>query len=142
MRLAADAAHQFGGIELDRSRPLSFKLDGHKISGFAGDTVLSAILAAGIDTYGSFAGTSLGLSPRLAPLVTAKNGTPLPMERTPAIEGADLATVGTRRGLAMRHPHSLRHVLNDLADPPWFRAKPDETRNFDLLIVGGGVSGL
>jgi sarcosine oxidase subunit alpha len=142
MRLAADAAHQFGGIELDRSKPLSFRLDGHKISGFAGDTVLSALLAAGIDTFGTFAGTSIGLTPRFAPLIAAKGGSALPMERAPAIDGAELTTIGTRRGLAMSHPRSLRQVLDDLPDPPWFRTKPDETRSVDLLVVGGGVTGL
>src|SRR3569623_743761 len=142
MRLADDAAHQFGGIELDRSKPLSFRLDGRKIGGFAGDTVLSAVLAAGIDTFGTFAGTTLGLTARLAPLVAIKGGVPLPMERTPAIDNADLTTIGTRRGLALQHPHSLRHVLDELAAPPWLRAKPDETRDVDLLIVGGGVAGL
>ena len=142
MRLAADAAHQFGGIELDRSKPLSFTLDGRKIGGFAGDTVLSAVLAAGIDTFGTFAGAPLALTPRYAPLVAAKGGTPLPMERMPAVDGAALTTVGTRRGLAMRAPHSLRLVVDELADPPWLRAKPDETREVDLLVVGGGVAGL
>jgi len=142
MRLAADAAHQFGGIELDRRRPLSFRIDGRTVSGFAGDTVLSALLAAGIDTAGSFAATALGLSPRFAPLIVARGGAPLPMERSPATDGADFSTVGTRRGLAMSHPRSLCHVLDDVVDPPWLRAKPDETRSVDLLVVGGGVAGL
>lgn len=141
MRLAADAAHQFGGIDLDRSKPLSFTLDGRKIGGFAGDTVLSAILSAGIDTAGAFAGGPLALTPRFAPLVTVK-GALLPMERTPAVDGADFATVGRRRGLALRQPHSLRLALDELADPPWLRAMPDETREVDLLVVGGGVAGL
>lgn len=142
MRLAADAAHQFGGIELDRSKPLNLRVDGHKLTAFAGDTVLSALLAAGIDTYGIFGGTSLGLTTRFAPPIATRGGVPLPMERTPATDGADYTTVGKRRGLAMSHPHSLRHVLDDVPDPAWLGMAPDETRNVDLLVVGGGVAGL
>ena len=62
MRLAADAPHQFSGIELDRSKPLSFRLDGRSVEGFVGDTVLSAVLASGVDTYGTFQGTPIGLA--------------------------------------------------------------------------------
>jgi len=133
MRLAADAAHQFGGIELDRSKPLSFRLDGRKISGFAGDTVLSAVLAAGLDSYGQFDGATLGLSERFAPLIATKRGDPLPMERTPAIDGLDLTTVGPRPRFAFGRSQSLRHRLDDLADPPWLRTKPDTTLTADLL---------
>ena len=43
-RLPADAPHSFGGAALDRGKPLSFKLDGRTIEGFAGDTVLTALL--------------------------------------------------------------------------------------------------
>ena len=142
MRLAADAAHQFGGIELDRSKPLSFRLDGHKITGFAGDTILSAALAAGIDTYGQFDRTSLGLGERFAPLVAGKRGDALPMERTPAIDGLDLTTIGPRARFAFGQPHSLRHRIDDLSDPPWLRGKPETTLTGDLLVIGGGVAGL
>ena len=142
MRLAADAAHQFGGIELDRGKPLSFRLDGRTVSGFAGDTVLSALLAAGTDTAGSFANTPVGLGPRFAPLITTRGGVPLPMDRVPATDGADFTAIGRRRGLQVSRPRSLRHVLDDIADPPWLRAKPEETRTVDLLVVGGGVAGL
>ena len=95
-RLPADAAHEFGGIALDRSKPLGFRLNGHRIDGFAGDTVLSALLASGIDTYGRFGDTVLGLSDRLVPLVTTRRGEPLPIDRLPAADGLDLTTVGRR----------------------------------------------
>ena len=45
-RLPAEAAHGFGGSALDRTQPLRFRVDGRSIDGFAGDTVLSAVLAA------------------------------------------------------------------------------------------------
>ena len=46
-RLPAGTARGFGGSAIDRSHPLQFRLDGRLISGFAGDTVLSAALACG-----------------------------------------------------------------------------------------------
>lgn len=143
MRLAAEAAHQFGGIELDRSKPLSFRLDGISVDGFAGDTVLSAVLAAGIDTCGTYAGTLLGLTEQTAPLVSAKRGDPLPMHRLPAIDGLDLTSIGQReRPSFRRQPNSLRHILDGIADPDWLRASPETTLTTELLIVGGGVAGL
>ena len=142
-RLAADAAHEFGGIALDRGRPLSFRLDGRRIDGFAGDTVLSAVLAAGIDAYGRFGDTVLGLTGRFAPLVAARRGEPLPMDRLPAVAGLDLVTVGRRRfGFRRRRGRTLDHVIDGIAEAPWHRRAPDTTLNADLLIVGGGVAGL
>jgi sarcosine oxidase subunit alpha len=140
-RLAADAAHEFGGIALDRSKPLSFRLDGRRIDGFAGDTALSALLAAGIDTYGRFGETPLGLTDRLAPLVTAKRGEALPIDRLPAADGLDLATVGRRR-FSFRRGRSLHHIIDGIAEVPWRRRKPDTLLSTDLLIVGGGIAGL
>src|SRR3546814_1580666 len=40
-----------GGLA-DRSRPLAFTFDGKGYSGFAGDTLASALLASGVDLYG------------------------------------------------------------------------------------------
>ena len=40
-----------GGL-IDRRRPLSFTFDGRKLSGFAGDTLASALLANGIKLVG------------------------------------------------------------------------------------------
>src|SRR3546814_2764037 len=42
----------FGGGLVDRSRPLAFTFDGKGYSGFAGDTLASALLASGVDLYG------------------------------------------------------------------------------------------
>lgn len=140
MRLAPDAAHEFGGIELDRRKPLSFRLDGRRVTGFAGDTVLSAALACGIDTFGMRAGQPLGLGERFAPLIRFGQGEPLPMERTPAIDGVTLSTIGRRRRFGP--PQSLRHAIRELADPPWLREAAEETRTVELLVVGGGVAGL
>lgn len=142
MRLAADAAHQFGGIELDRNKPLTFRLDGRSIGGFAGDTVLSALLAAGIDTYGTFQGALVGLSDSFAPMVSLKRGPALPMQRTPAVDSLDLTSLGARVRSPFGSPRSLRHRIGASSDPGWLAAMPDITLTADLLIVGGGVAGL
>ncbi len=41
-----------GGTSIDRSRPLSFTFDGKRYSGFAGDTLSSALLANGVMLFG------------------------------------------------------------------------------------------
>lgn len=141
MRLSADAAHEFGGLELDRAKPLSFTLDGHRIPGFAGDTVLSAVLAAGILTFGRLGETPIGLSPRFAPLVAARGGAPLPMERVPAIDGATFTSLGQKRR-SLGRSQSLGHVIDRHAAPAWIGVPPERTLVADVLIIGGGVAGL
>ena len=41
-----------GGCDIDRSKPLHFTFDGMTMSGFAGDTVASALLANGVSIVG------------------------------------------------------------------------------------------
>ncbi len=140
-RVPADAAHEFGGIALDRSQPLSFRLDGRRIGGFAGDTVLSAVLASGIDTYGRFGDTALALGDGFVPLATGRRGEPLPIDRLPAADGLNLTTVGRRR-FSFRRSHTLGQIIDGIPEVPWLRQQPDTTLGADLLVVGGGVAGL
>lgn len=140
-RLAADAAHEFGGIALERTCPLSFKLNGKRIDGYAGDTVLSAALASGIDTYGLVGTAPMALTDRFAPLAATKGGPPLPIDRLPARDGDILTTLGRRRP-SRKAKNSLGHVIDGIADPDWLQAPPDLTLATDLLVVGGGVAGL
>ncbi len=146
-RLVADAAHQFGGVELDRSKPLSFRVDGRTIHGFAGDTVLSALLANGVDSFGQLGETPLGLGEDFAPLASQRGAADaLPIDRLPALDGADLVTTGAKRrpwrGLLRRSSPSLDHVLDRITEPSWLRDKPATTLTADLLVIGGGVAGL
>lgn len=157
-RLAADAPHGFGGSELDRSQPLRFRLDGRGIAGYAGDTILSAVLAAGIDTAGKRDGEEVGLGERFAPAVTAAGtGTDplgaLPMERTPAVDGLDLVTVGpTRvagwpsrlRRLLPGQAHSLHQRLDGPAPlrAPWLQHAGEALPEVDTIVVGGGLAGM
>jgi sarcosine oxidase subunit alpha len=143
MRLAGDAAHQFGGIELDRSKPLRFRLNGRDIEGFAGDTVLSAVLAAGIDTYGTLGEQPIALTEYFCPRVATKGGQPLPMDRLPSTDDLDLTSVGVRRNVRFRAPpNSLQHRLEQLPDPGWQHVAAETTLTADLLIIGGGIAGL
>jgi sarcosine oxidase subunit alpha len=41
-----------GGTAIDRTRPLAFSFDGRPVQGFAGDTVASALIAAGVSVLG------------------------------------------------------------------------------------------
>ena len=90
-RLPAEGDHRFKGSEIDRQRPLRFRLDGHLIHGFAGDTVLSAALASGLIAAGWRGGEPLALDERFAPLVRLAQrrrgavADALPMARMPAI---------------------------------------------------------
>jgi len=153
-RLPADAPHSFGGAALDRGKPLSFRLDGRSIEGFAGDTILTALLANGIDTLGTFVGHPIALDERAAPLVAPRGdpGTVMPVDRIPALAGLDLVSVGsgeTSRGLLSKllsgfagKAQVLGRRLDDLPPAPWLDREPETTLDADLLVVGGGVAGL
>ena len=161
-RLAATEPHKFAGTEIDRSKPLSFRLNGRVIDGFAGDTVLSAVFAAGMETFGLRAGEPIGLSERFAPAVVpaASADDPvsaLPMERMPALPGLDLVTLGSLRerlvagGLLARLRHLLlgpSHTLNlRLEDPgallgSWRDLQPATVLETGTLVIGAGVAGM
>ncbi|QQR35629.1 FAD-dependent oxidoreductase [Devosia oryziradicis] len=153
-RIGVDRPHQFHGSAIDRGRPLKFRLDGRLISGLAGDTVLSAVLASGLDTIGEHNGTALALSQRHAPTISfaalaADHQRTLPMERTPATDGADY--ISTARKLQrnpllrlMRRGRSLNIDLDrgDALARPWIGSPAEAGPAADLVVVGGGVAGL
>ncbi len=156
-RLPADARHGLGGSALDRSKPLRFRLNGRQVEGFAGDTVLSAALANGIQSAGRHADIPLALDETFAPLITTRGSEPLPMDRTPAVDGAEFTTIGIRRdpiasgGLlgALRHlmvgpNRTLNHRYGDVppSPEPWRSARPKEEILAEFAIIGGGVAGL
>lgn len=156
-RLRADAPHGLGGAELDRKTPVQFRLNGRMIDGFLGDTVLSAALATGIQIAGRHGDDALALDESFSPLVSSGKGGALPMDRTPALPGLNLVTIGLRRdpiasgGIlgALRNKlvgpaRTLNHRFGDgaVGTPPWHSAPIDETIETDFAIVGGGVAGL
>lgn len=156
-RLATDTPHALSGSEIDRAKPLSFRLGSRLISGFTGDTVLSALLAAGIDTLGAHCGHPVGLSERLAPSIIASGAhTPeqsLPMARTPATDGAHWHLAGNHtphgalvklKSLIGRHPETLAFDLDDRRSMPksWLDVPLERGADSDLVVIGGGVAGM
>lgn len=154
-RLGTDRQHHLQGSAIDRDVPLQFRLDGRTISGFAGDTVLSALLAAGIDTMGQRDGANLSISSRHAPTISfaalaTDHQRALPMERTPATDGADYVTTARKLGgnpLARLLRRGGRSLSIDLDRPdalarPWLGSPAETGPEADLVVVGGGVAGL
>lgn len=161
-RLPADAKHGFGGAAIDRGKPLSFRFNGQPVEAFEGDTVLSALLAAGIETAGMWHGEPVALDERFSPPIAlrAKAGTPdaaMAMDRTPAVGGADLVALGPHeRPLSLDRSapwlarllhhasHSAERRLDDprLIEGTWLRATPLDLLEADAIVVGGGVAGM
>jgi sarcosine oxidase, subunit alpha len=156
-RLAAATAGPFSGTAIDRSRALQFRLDGRTITGFAGDTVLSAVLAGGIEAVGRRAGEALALSTRFAPAIVPQALADAPhhalaMERTPATAGAEYVTLAPRRRRAIID--GIRRLIApsttlglDLDRPaamgqPWTSVIGAVETPADVIVVGGGVAGM
>ncbi|MGV8832842.1 MAG: FAD-dependent oxidoreductase [Devosia sp.] len=156
-RLAAETAGPFSGSAIDRSKPLQFRLDGRTINGFVGDTVLSAVLAAGIDTVGTRANGPMALSTRFAPAIIAvalarDQQRTLAMERTLATAGAEYLTLASGKHRTL--PGGLRRLFSrgntlglDLQQRaamrlPWMEMTGAVESPADLIVVGGGVAGM
>ncbi|HEV7717763.1 MAG TPA: FAD-dependent oxidoreductase, partial [Arsenicitalea sp.] len=161
-RLKPSSDHHFSGTDIDRSRPLRFRLNGRTVNGFAGDTVLSAAIASGINEAGRHLGSPLALSERFAPPVLPSSQlhlpqNALPMARLPAIDGMELSTLGTMR--AAPAPRRIADIIRSLtigpnrslglhldgASPlagPWLDQEADTHLDTDLAVVGGGIAGL
>ena len=157
-RLAASHGSPFAAREIDRSKPLSFSLNGRVVHGYHGDTVLTAALASGITAAGTRAGEAIALTERFAPPVrTASSFDPaltMPMACMPAIDGLELVTVGPRPGGLWRNPRAER-LRDHIAGPPRtlghrFDSGPvhlpelpiSEELAADLVVIGAGVAGL
>lgn len=150
-RLPADAPKGRGG-QIDRSRPLQFKLNGQVISGFVGDSVLSALRASGVDVLGRHLGQRIGLSRAAAPPIALAGSSEaqdaLPMERTPAIDGVEFVTLARRQRLDWdRLWLGGRSLGLDLDDPqtlarPWLALRGAKRAQSEIAIVGAGVAGL
>ena len=166
-RLAFDEDALFSGRLIDRGRPLKFTLDGQVYSAFKGDTLLSALLAGGVDTVGLFEDEPIGLTPSFFPLVrpagNAAGGCALPMDRTPATPGARYVSIaqadaelparaksGNRglkrlaRGVLRKRPTNLELPLSGNFSPEqvWSQCPVEEHVEADLIVVGAGVGGL
>lgn len=89
------------GEWIDRSRPLAFSLEGKDYSGFAGDTVTSALWAAGVRTLGrSFKyhrrrGVLSAANHDINAMMQAGPALNLRADATPLAEGMELSPVNT-----------------------------------------------
>ncbi|SFZ85862.1 sarcosine oxidase subunit alpha [Devosia enhydra] len=156
-RLDAGAG-PLAGRTITRERSFTFRLDGQVIAALPGDTVLSAVLAHGIDSIGTYKGHPLALHERLSPSALPRRhreevASALPLARMPAVEGADLVTLArpdsATAGLGqLRQRFSAARSLNFRLDAPgdfvepWRDGEVRETLRADVIIVGGGVTGL
>jgi|GEM_PF-516427 len=160
-RLPAEGEHRLKGAEIDRGRPLSFRLDGREIHGFAGDTLLSAAIASGLTGAGRHQGEPLALDERFSPAVLHRGGmhdrlNALPMAITPAVGGLDLVTLEQAgrpayqqrlellRGMlpAGRRRLGIAYDEDGALPSPWFDAVASEAIDADLAVIGGGLAGL
>lgn len=154
-RLPPTTAKGLSGAHIDRSRPIRFVINGRIIPGYAGDTVLSALLAAGVDTLGTHLDQAIGLRASSAPAIAYASRPlapehALPMERTPARDGAEYRTVteSRRAGLVARLFQPGRtlgltlHADGSSLVRPWRSLHGEETAVTDLIVIGGGVAGM
>lgn len=149
-RLAASLPPEFGAPLIERDRPIRFTVNGVGIKGYAGDSVLSALLANGVVSAGTQGGFGVALDEHSAPpLALEGDAAQMPMALCPIVEGAQFQTVAARRTsapfrrLLARGRGGLGHDLDTPRVPGgWIDAEPDETLSTDILVVGGGVAGM
>ncbi len=152
-RLPEAGSGTFSGSAINRNQPLRFRLDGRLISGFVGDSVLSAVLASGIDTLGNQSDWPIALTPSASPSISlaGRTGDPLhslSMVRTPAIDGAEFVALGARSLNPLARLFLPGRTLGvELGGTPalarpWRGVHASERRASDLIVVGGGVAGM
>lgn len=156
-RLAGELPPEFSRPAIDRSRPLRFRINGLRASGFEGDSVLSALLASGFRSAGAFASHPIALDEHTAPAIvlSGNEGRPdlaMPMALCPAVDGASFATLGPgpnapasllSRLLLKRHD-SLGLLYRSGSSEPggWIDMPASRRIAADVAVVGGGVAGL
>lgn len=126
-----------GGLGIDRTRPLSFTWNGAPLTGYAGDTLASALLGAGVRVLGTSVALgrprgimSAGLEEATGFAQVACGPVEEPLVRTTALP--------LYEGLAA-HGRIVRGALVPTRDPARFDKR---FAHCDLLVVGGGAAGL
>ncbi|WP_108659396.1 FAD-dependent oxidoreductase [Acuticoccus kandeliae] len=132
-----------GGADIDRQHPIAFTLEGRPLSGLAGDTIASALLANGI---AEIAGVSL-LGPDAPGALLYADGLPLQVD-VPLVAGIRLTQdrpasprLVTRRNwfarLFGRAPKPAPVVA-----PPAPEPSDHVTLHADIVVLGAGAAGL
>jgi len=126
-----------GGLGIDRSRPVSFTWNGTTLSGFAGDTLASALLGAGVRVLGT--SVSEG-RPRGIMSAGLEEATGFAQVVSPPVEEPLVRTTAlpVYEGLSA-HGRITRGSLVPARDPARFDWR---YAHCDLLVVGGGPAGL
>lgn len=128
------------GTGLDRSTPVSFTVDGRQYTGYAGDTLASALLAAGVIHCGDsiYLGRPRGIvsagveEPNALVKVAARTTTDVDESMLPA------TTVELTDGLSATYLRGLGQ-LDPATDEAYYDHKHVHT---DVLVVGAGPAGL
>src|SRR5437762_7519286 len=121
------------GGRIDRSRPLTIQFDGVRLTGFAGDTRASALLANGVRTVARSA--ELGRARGVYAVGAEEPNAYVHLATAPLMRATQVdlvdglqATSGTGRGRVPTGPDGVRY---------------DKTyAHCDVLVVGGGPAGL
>jgi len=125
---------------IDRAQPLAFTVDGREFSGYAGDTLASALLAHGVITCGDsmYLGRPRGIvaagveEPNALVKVAARSTADVDESMLPAttVELTDGLAAGYLRGLGQLDPRK---------DEAYYDHQHVHT---DVLVVGAGPAGL
>jgi len=156
-RIPSREGNPFNGHQIAERQPLQFRLNGRRISGFAGDSVLTALLASGVDCAGTHQGFPIALDAHLDLFVRLADApddlsSALPMARTPAVDGADFKIFRQTekpglwhwlKQVRQRDTHSLRLDFDaPLLSPAPGDAPLEAHKGADFVVVGGGIAGL
>ncbi len=154
----------FSGLRIDREKPVHFEFNGRPFQGYEGDSVLSAVLGSGIDTFGEIEGEPLGLLPGFCPPVAimdagSAHAFAFPMERTPIRPGLKIRSFGDDTNRLKQHGSGLSGLARAIGwrktrsldfnfsarcflPDPWAGVAMRQAGHFDVVIVGGGIGGL
>jgi sarcosine oxidase subunit alpha len=125
------------GGDIDRARPLAFSYDARQLSGFAGDTLASALLGAGVDVIGASVSfrrprgiMSAGMEEANGFAQIARGCTTEPLVRMTALPLYEGLRAESR---------TVKGYLMDGRDQARFDKR---FAHCDLLIIGAGPAGL
>jgi sarcosine oxidase subunit alpha len=125
------------GGRIDRTRPLRFRWDDRELSGFAGDTLASALLGAGVTVLGTSVSAgrprgimSAGLEEAHGFAQVGEGGRSEPLVRTTGVRLVE--------GLVARSRIAKGYLPTE-PDPDRYERR---WAHCDLLVIGAGVGGI
>jgi sarcosine oxidase subunit alpha len=129
------------GGRIDRARPLAFRFDGRALTGFASDTLASALMANGIDVVGR--GIYTGRPRGIVAAGAEEPNALVQLERADGVSEPSLraTTVVLEEGMRATSlaGRGKLEAMGGTADLGRFDAR---YAHYDVLVVGGGPAGL